>query len=271
MNLLVSFLPYSPLERTTLAVLIKFIITLTQVKQLLYVCQAPCRLPFHSRQQVFEMIGEMKGQGIIEPSLSLWASPIVLVKKNGSLRFCVNYQKLNKVTTRDSYQLPRVEDILDSMHGAEWFTTLDLRSGYWQVEVEPSDRTKTAFSTPYGLYQFRVMPFGICNAPSTFQRLMELVLADLCWETCLIYLDDVIVYGHNWDEHLQRLRQVLTRLQEVHLKLLSGKCQFFCKSVSFLGHIISQHGVETDPVKIQAISNWPPPTNATELRSFLQS
>ena len=157
------------------------------------------------------------------------------------------------------------------MHGAEWFTTLDLRSGYWQVEVEPSDRPKTAFSTPYGLYQFRVMPFGLCNAPSTFQRLMELVLAGLCWETCLIYLDDVIVYGRNWDEHLQRLRQVLTRLQEAHLKLHSGKCQFFRKSVSFLGHIISQHGVETDPVKIQAISNWPPPTNATELRSFLQS
>ena len=128
----------------------------------------------------------------------------------------MDYRKLNKVTTRDSYPLPRVDDILDSLHGAEWFTTLDLRSGYWQVEVEPSDRPKTAFTTPYGLYQFRVMPFGLCNAPSTFQRLMELVLSGMCWEICLIYLDDVIVFGRNWDEHLQRLRQVLSRLQEAH-------------------------------------------------------
>ena len=234
------------------------------------VYQPPRRLPFHSRQQVFEMLEEMKGQGIIESSSSPWASPIVLVKKkDGSLRFCVDYRKLNKVTIRDSYPLPRVDDILDSMHGAEWFTTLDLRSGYWQVEVEPSDRPKTAFTTPYGLYQFRVMPFGLCNAPSTFQRLMELVLSGLCWETCLIYLDDVIVFGRDWDEHLQRLRQVLSRLQEAHLKLHPGKCQFFRKSVSFLGHIISQHGVKTDPLKIQVVSHWPAPTNATELRSFL--
>jgi len=136
------------------------------------------RLPIHYQREVGKLLEEMQQQGVVEPSCSPWASPIVLVrKKDGSLRFCVDYRKLNKITKKDSYPLPRVDDLLDSLADAQWFSTLDLRSGYWQVEVDPADREKTAFSTPYGLYQFRVMPFGLCNAPSTFQRLMELVLA----------------------------------------------------------------------------------------------
>ena len=132
------------------------------------------------------------------------------------------------MTRKDSYPLPRVDDLLDSLSDAQWFSTLDLRSGYWQVEVDPRDREKTTFSTPRGLFQFRVMPFGLCNAPSTFQQLMELVLAGLSWEVswevCLAYLDDVVVFGRTWEEHLQRLKMVLMRLKEAHLKLHPKKC-----------------------------------------------
>ena len=232
--------------------------------------QASRRLPVHYQPEVSKLLDEMQQQGIIEPSCSPWASPIVLVrKKDGSLRFCVDYRKLNKVTKKDSYPLPRVDDLLDSLADAQWFSTLDLRSGYWQVEVNPADREKTAFSTPHGLFQFRVMPFGLCNAPSTFQRLMGLVMAGFRWEICLAYLDDVVVFGRTWKEHLERLRLVLTRLQEAHLKLHPRKCQFFKQSVYFLGHVISNNGVSTDPAKISIVSNWPTPTNVTELRSFL--
>lgn len=166
------------------------------------------------------MLDDMLQQGVIEPSHSPWSSPVILVKKkDGSLRFCIDYRKLNQVTQKDCYPLPRVDDLLDSLSDAQWFTTLDLRSGYWQVEVNPRDREKTAFPTPHGLFQFRVMPFGLCNAPSTFQRLMELVLVGLRWEVCLAYLDDIIIFGRTWEEHLQRLRAVFTRLKEAHLKV----------------------------------------------------
>ena len=232
--------------------------------------QGARRLPIHHQSEVGRLLDEMQQQGVVEPSCSPWASPIVLVrKKDGSLRFCVDYRKLNKITKKDSYPLPRVDNLLDHLPDAQWFTTLDLRSGYWQVEVDPADQEKTAFSTPYGLFQFRVMPFGLCNAPSTFQRLMELVLAGLRWEICLAYLDDVVVFGRTWEEHLERLRLVLTRLQGAHLKLHPKKCQFFKQSVSFLGHVISNNGVSTDPAKISAVVHWPTPTTASELRSFI--
>ena len=232
--------------------------------------QAPRRLPIHRRQEVGRLVNEMEKEGVIQPSQSPWASPIVLVqKKDGSTRFCVDYRRLNKVTRKDSYPLPRVDDILDSLDGAQWFTTLDLASGYWQVEVDPEHRQKTAFTTGQGLYEFRVMPFGLCNAPSTFQRLMELVLAGLEWDTCLAYLDDIVVFGRTFSEHLQRLRIVLSRLKSANLKLSPKKCQFFQQSVSFLGHVISCHGVSTDPTKVESIRKWPVPVDVQELRSFL--
>ena len=142
--------------------------------------QAPRRLPFNRHQEVREMVDKMLQQQIIEPAHGPWSSPIVLVKKkDGSTRFCVDFRRLNSITRKDAHPLPRIDDTLDALSGASWFSTLDLASGYWQVELAESDREKTAFSTPYGLYQFRVMPFGLCNAPSTFQRLMELVLTGL--------------------------------------------------------------------------------------------
>lgn len=137
-----------------------------------------------------------------------WASPVVLVKKDGSLCFCVDYRKLNLVTRKDAYPLPRIEDTLITPEGSQWFTTLDLLSGYWQVEVAEEDREKTAFAMTEGLYEFRVRPFGLCNAPATFQHLMDLVLADLQWSHCLVYLDDIIVPGRTFKEHLEKLKLV---------------------------------------------------------------
>ena len=162
-----------------------------------------------------------------------------------------------------------MDDILDFLSGAQWFTTLDLASGYWQVKVDLKDREKTAFTTNHGLHQFCVMPFGLTNVRNTFQQLMELVLAGLPWETCLAYLDDVIVFGRTFDEHLQRLSQALSCFRRANLKVNLTKCQFFKKSVSFLGHVISYKGIETDPNKTEAVRNWPPPENIEDLCRFL--
>ncbi|GFW21873.1 retrovirus-related Pol polyprotein from transposon 412 [Trichonephila clavipes] len=206
--------------------------------------QHPRCLPFAKQEEVGTLLREMQENDIIEPSSSPWASPIVLVrKKDGSTRFCVDYRKLNDVTKKDSYPLPRIDDTLDTLSGHKWFSTLDLKSGYWQVEIHPEDREKTAFTSGQGLWQFKVMPFGLCNAPATFERLMETVLKGLTFEACLIYLDDVIIGGRTFEEHLQNIRKVLSKLSDANLKLNPSKCKFFQKEVNYLGHIISAEGV----------------------------
>ncbi|KAL5457414.1 hypothetical protein EMCRGX_G034666 [Ephydatia muelleri] len=173
------------------------------------------------------MLDEMLEKDVIQPSHSPWSSPIILVrKKDGSMRFCVDYRKVNSVTKKDAYPLPRVDDTLDTLGGTKFFSTLDLASGYWQVEVEEADRQKTAFTTPEGLFEFKVMPFGLCNAPATFQRLMDRVLNDLKWTDCLVYFDDIVVVGRTFSEHLHCLGNVLTRLRQAGLKLQPKKCNF---------------------------------------------
>ncbi|GFT98288.1 retrovirus-related Pol polyprotein from transposon 17.6 [Trichonephila clavipes] len=232
--------------------------------------QHPRRLPFAKQEEVGTLLREMQENDIIEPSSSPWASPIVLVrKKEGSTRFCVDYRKLNDVTKKDSYPLPRIDDTLDTLSGHKWFSTLDLKSGYWQVEIHPEDREKTAFTSGQGLWQFKVMPFGLCNAPATFEPLMETVLKGLTFEACLIYLDDVIRGGRTFEEHLQNIWKVLSKLSDANLKLNRSKCKFFQKEVNYLGHIISAEGVRTDPEKVSAVKNWKRPENLRELRSFL--
>ena len=232
--------------------------------------QIPRRLPFHLRGEVKAMLDNMEHNGIIEPSSGPWAAPIVMVKKkDGSWRLCVDYRKLNQVTKKDAHPLPRIDDTLDQLSGAHWFSTLDLASGYWQVELDPNDKEKTVFSTPFGLFQFNVMPFGLCNAPSTFQRLMEMVLAGLHWSICLVYIDDIIVYGRTCQEHLERLEEVFKRLKQTGLKMKPSKCYLLQKRVRYLGHILSEDGVETDPEKVSCIKNWPTPSNVEELRQFL--
>ena len=186
-------------------------------------------------------------------------------KKDGSTRFCVDSRKVNNLTKKDAHLLPRIDDTLGKV---KWLSTLDLASDYWQVEVHvnPDDKSKTAFSTPFGLFQFRVMTFGLCNAPATFQWLM--VLRGLHWTTCLVYLDDII-FSETIGEHLQHLAEVFSHLRDANLKIKSNKCHFLRQSVHYLGHVISQQGVDTDPDKVRAIANWPTPTNSKELWQFL--
>lgn len=232
--------------------------------------QAPRRVPLAKRGEVEQLIKEMAQNQVIQQSTSPWSSPVVLVKKkDGSTRFCVDYRKLNEVTKKDSYPLPRIDDSLDTLAGAKWFSTLDLKSGYWQVEIEDKDKEKTAFSAGDGLWQFSVMPFGLCNAPATFERLMEHVLRGLQWKTCLIYLDDIIVMGKDMDDHLKNLEEVFERIQGAGLKLNLKKCELFRQEVKFLGHKITTEGVHTDEDKITAVKEWPAPKNIHELRSFL--
>lgn len=232
--------------------------------------QRPRRLPVAREKEVETMIDGMVKDGVIEPSSSPWCSPVVLVKKkDGSMRFCVDYRRLNDVTKKDSYPLPRIDDTLDTLTGMKWFTTLDLKSGYWQVEIDPKDKEKTAFSTGKGLWQFKVMPFGLCNAPATFERLMEQVLAGLIGDACLVYLDDIIIVGRTFEDHLKNLNRVLSKIQAANLKLSPKKCSFFKQQVNFLGHIVSGEGVQTDPEKVVAVKDWPVPKDKTQVRAFL--
>ena len=232
--------------------------------------QRPRREPLGMKDAVKEEIEKMMNKGIIEPSTSAWASPIVLVrKKDGSIRFCIDYRKLNDVTSKDAYPLPRIEDNLDALKGAKFFSTLDLASGYWQVEMAPEDKAKTAFCTKYGLFQFNVMPFGLCNAPSTFERLMETVLRGMQWERAVLYLDDIIIFSENVEEHLERLKEIFQRLKAANLMLKPSKCHFFKQQVEFLGHIVSQRGVSTDPSKVEAVKEWPIPRRVRDVRAFL--
>jgi len=168
--------------------------------------QAPRRLPLQLKEKAEEEVEKMLAKGIIEPSSSPWSSLIVLVKKkDGTIRFCIDYRKVNGVAVKDSYPLPRIEDCLDALSGSQWFCTLDLASGYWQVEMAERDKEKTAFSTGSGLYQFNVMPFGLCKAPATFERLMDRVLVGLPWQILLIFLDDVIVHTKSFEEVMRCL------------------------------------------------------------------
>ncbi|EXX71174.1 gag-pol fusion protein [Rhizophagus irregularis DAOM 197198w] len=212
----------------------------------------------------------MLQEGLIERSTGPWAAPVVLVrKKNGKLHFCVDYRELNNVTIKDAYPLPRIDDMLDSFGKAQCFTFLNLASGYRQVEMNPADRPKTAFITQFGTYQFKVMPFGLCNAPATFQRLMDEVLRGYLWKFVMVYLDNVIIYSDTFEQHLEHLRVIFDRLEDAGLKLNPDKCSFVKEELEFLGHIVSNKGIRTDPAKIQKVKDFPVPLNVTQLRGFL--
>jgi len=231
------------------------------------------RIPVAARQEVAKLLSSMQKSAVIQPSSSPWASPVVLVKKkNGTLRFCVDYRKLNSVTKADSFPLPRIDDILDQLGQSKCFTTLDLKSGYWQVQIHPDSRDKTAFITHEGLYEFRVMPFGLMNAPASFQRLMQRVFADLMTEEqqfIAVYLDDVLIFSPTLEDHKVHLCKVLDRLREVGLKLNPSKCHFVCDSVQYLGHLITPDGLKPMFSHITAIQKFPVPQDIKALRQFL--
>ena len=197
------------------------------------------------------------------------ATSVVVRKPDNSIRLCVDYRKLNNLTRKDAFPLPRVDDAIDHMTGAQSFSTLDLASGYWQVELDAASQAKAAFTTPFGLYEWEVMPFGLCNAPATFQRLMTTVLHGLIPDTCLDYLDDIIVPSPSFSDQLQRLRRVFERLRSAGLKVRPAKCRLFQSSVTYLGHTFSAAGVAPNRQKTDAVREWPTPDSPTKVRQFL--
>ena len=229
------------------------------------------RIPPALIEEVREHLQDMLKAEAIRESSSPYSSNVVIVrKKDGTIRFCVDYRRLNNRTIQDALAIPRVEDSLHLLSGAKYFSKLDLRSGYWQVEICEDDKHKTAFQVgTLGFYEFNRMPFGLCNAPATFQRLMERCMGDMNLRDCLIYLDDVIIFSSTFEEHLDRLEAVFTRLQQNNLKLKASKCEFFKSRVTYLGHVVSDEGIETDPEKLQALKYWPVPKNVKEVRAFL--
>lgn len=230
----------------------------------------PRRVSEAERIIISEHVRKMLEAGVITPSKSPWNSPVVLVpKKDGSMRFCVDFRKLNAVTKRDIYPLPIIEEVVSRLSGSTVFTKLDLESGFWQVPVAERDQEKTAFTVPDGAFQFNRMPFGLSGAPSTFQRLMDSVLAELKWKDCLVYMDDVLIFGADVEEHNQRLDRVLCALEEAKLTLNLEKSLFGSSSITYLGHCIDKNGVSPDPQKLEAIEKFPKPTTLTQLRAFL--
>ncbi|GBM53839.1 Retrovirus-related Pol polyprotein from transposon 297 [Araneus ventricosus] len=232
--------------------------------------QRPYRTSATERRAIENEVQRMLKEDVIQPSDRPWSSPVVLVKKkNGEWRFCVNYRRLNKITKKDVYPLPRIDDALDCLAGAKIFSMMDLKSGCWKIEVDDKDREKTAFVTSDGLYEFKVMPFGLCNAPATFERMMDTVLRGLKWNICLCYLDDIIVYAPNFQEHKLCLRKVLKCIQEAGLTLNSNKCSFGKKKLTILGHLVDEHGIYPDPQKTAAVTKFPVPENVSDVRNFL--
>ena len=228
------------------------------------------RHPFQHSDYIKDETNRMLAHGIIEPAASPWASNIVLVrKKDGTLRFCIDYQKLNSVTYKDSYPLPLIDNCLNALAGSSWFSTLDLRSGYHNIPIAEEDKDKTAFVTPGGCFRFTVMLFGLTCAPSVFQRLMDIVLCGLSYLTCLVYLDDIIVFGRSSEEQLARLDEVFGRLGKANLKLKPSKCSLCQQSVQFLGHVVSEKGITMQDEKISAIRDWPPCRTISDVRAFM--
>lgn len=239
------------------------------------IARAPYRVPVSQREVLQSEIGTLLQQNIIEESTSPWSAPVVLVNKimadgNTKIRLCIDYRMLNAITKKDYLPLPNLQETIEQLNGAALFSTLDLASGYHQVAIAKEDIEKTAFSTPWGHYEWNRMPFGLCNAPSTFQRLMYCVLSGLTNESCYVYLDDIIVFSKNdVNEHIQRLRDVFDRLRKNNLKLKPSKCRFIEKEVSYLVHLLTQEGAKPDRAKTEAICTYPVPRNVKDIRAFL--
>ena len=223
------------------------------------------------RQFLQKELNNMLNKGLIRESSSPWGCSPWIVPKKGpkKWRFCVDYRPLNKVTKTDSNPLPRIDQILESFVGAKWFSNLDLFSGYWQIAMSEKDKEKTAFVTMYGTYEYNVMPFGLCNAPSTFQRLMNKILWKYIGHFAWVYLDDIVIYSRTFEEHLQHLELIFTCLKEASLQINIEKCRFFSRKIHFLGHVISDEGIRPDESKIEKVKNFPTPTNIKQVREFL--
>ena len=234
------------------------------------VCLRPYRTSPRNRTEIDRQVNELLTHDLIQPSTSAYASPVVLVQKpDKSFRFCVDYRALNKQVAPDRFPLPLVSDVLDSLSGTAFFTTLDLRSGFWQIPLTEDARSKTAFITHSGLYEWKTLPFGLNNSSSTFQRLMTHLLTGIQYKYALTYIDDVLVYSKSFEDHLVHLEEVFKRFQEANLKLKPSKCYFAKTELDFLGHVVSRNGVRPNENKVKAVKDFPVPKNVKQVRSFL--
>ena len=220
-------------------------------------------------EELQRQLTDLLDRGLIRPSTSPYASPIIFVKKkDGSFRLCVDYRALNNMTVKNRYPLPRIDDLLDRLHGAKYFTKIDMASGYHQVRLAEKDIHKSAFRTRYGHYEYIVLPFGMTNAPATFMRLMHEVFMPLLDKWVIVYLDDILVFSKTAEEHVEHVEQVLKLLREHQLYAKPSKCEWGVNRVEFLGHIVSHEGIEMDPSKVKAVLDWPEPRNPREVLQF---
>ena len=228
------------------------------------------RTPLVKRRLVDGAIEEMLEAGVIRPSSSPWAAPVTLVpKKDNTTRFCVDYRRINEVTVRDQFPLPLIQDIFDQVGGSKIFSALDLKAGYWQIPVHPDDKEKTAFRCHRGHYEFNVMPFGLCNAPAVFSRIMDQVLGDLIGKCVMVYIDDLVIFSRDKADHARDVGLVLERLKQAGLRVKPSKCEFAKNEINLLGYKVGVDGIRADPEKVKAIFELDTPTTVTHVRSFL--
>ncbi|GJT68854.1 putative reverse transcriptase domain-containing protein [Tanacetum coccineum] len=234
------------------------------------IARAPYRLAPSERKELSEQLKELSDKGFIRPSSSPWGAPVLFVKKkDGSFRMCIDYRELNKLTVKNRYPLPRIDDLFDQLQGSSVYLKIDLRSGYHQLRVRKEDILKTAFRTRYGHYEFQVMPFGLTNAPAVFMDLMNRVCKPYLDKFVIVFIDDILIYSKNKQEHEEHLKQILELLKKEELYAKFSKCEFWISKVLFLGHMIDSEGIHVDPAKIEAIKDWTSPKSPTEIRQFL--
>ncbi|GJX59967.1 putative reverse transcriptase domain-containing protein [Tanacetum coccineum] len=234
------------------------------------VARAPYRLAPSEMKELADQLQELLEKGFIRPSSSPWGAPVLFVKKkDGTFRMCIDYRELNKLTIKNRYPLPRIDDLFDQLQGSSVYSKIDLRTGYHQLRIREEDIPITAFRTRYGHYEFQVMPFGLTNAPAVFMDLMNRVCKPYLDKFVIVFIDDILIYSKNKDEHKEHLKAILELLKKEKLYAKFSKCDFWLESVQFLGHVIDSKGVHVDPAKIEAIKNWATPTTPTEVRQFL--
>jgi hypothetical protein len=234
------------------------------------VAKSPYRMSSEELDELKKQLKKLLEQGFVRPSASPWGSPVLFVeKKNGTKRMCIDYRTLNSMTIKNKYPLLRIEDLLDRLKKAKFFSKIDLRSGYHQMKIREQDIPKTAFTTRYGLYEFVVVSFRLTNAPAYFMNLMNKVFMEELDKFVVVFIDDILIYSETSEEHEGHMRIVLERLRQQKLYAKFSKCEFWMEKVAFLGHVLSTEGIAVDLSKMESVTKWEQPLNVTDVRSFL--